>query len=112
MRVAFTRQARKLLEERIEDRVARVALIQARLADDGTRIPLEVVKAEIGGAHPVAAWRTYRGLTVAGLAEKAGINEGRLSEIENGRTAGDADAQRALSEALDVPADLLIPEKA
>lgn len=112
MRVAFTKQARKQLLDRIEELEASVAMIQARLADDGTRIPLDVVKAEMGGAHPVTAWRIYRGLTVEGLAEMVGINADRLSDIENGKASGDVDAYRALSEGLDVPLDVLIPVKA
>jgi len=96
---------------RLEDLEASLALLRARQEDDGTRIPHEVVKAEIAGDHPVTAWRRYRGLTARQLAREAGISAAYLSEIERGRKPGSVDAYRALARVLRAPVDLLAPER-
>jgi len=108
--VTLTRSEYDDLLERIEDLEASLALVRAQQADDGTRIPLEVVEAEVNGAHPVTAWRTQRGLSVRALAEQAGISAAYLSEITRGRKAGSAAAYRALANALDTSVDVLIPD--
>ena len=100
------------LLDRIEDLEAALALIQAQRADDGTRIPIDVVDAEIAGAHPVAAWRAYRGMTVEDLARRAGLAVSEIAGIESNDRDPDTATVHALSGALDVPADLLTPESA
>lgn len=76
--------------------------------DDGVRIPLEVVQAQVNGAHPVRAWREYRKMTQDQLAQAAKISKAYLSQIETGKRAGQARILRALAAALDVPLDLLV----
>jgi len=109
--VTLSRDAYDALIERLEEAEDMAALLQARQEDDGTRIPHAVVKAEIRGAHPVAAWRQYRGMGARELAGHAGISAGYLSEIESGKKAGSLDAYRALARALDVPLDLVLPDE-
>ncbi len=52
----------------------------------------------------VRRWRRERGLTLAGVAERSGLNLGYLSQIENDKASPSLDSLAALAEALDVPA--------
>ncbi|MBN9124259.1 MAG: transcriptional regulator [Nitrosospira sp. 56-18] len=79
----------------------------AKAVDDGTRIPSEVVNAELAGAHPIKAWRKYRNLTVQALADKAGISKPFLSQIEGRKRTGTIAVLSAIAKSLDVPVDLV-----
>jgi transcriptional regulator with XRE-family HTH domain len=54
------------------------------------------------GRH-VRRWRQARGITLAVVAERSGLNVGYLSQIENDKASPSLDALGALAEALDVP---------
>jgi transcriptional regulator with XRE-family HTH domain len=58
-------------------------------------------------APPVGAqvrrWRAERGLTLAGVADRTGLNIGYLSQIENGKAVPSIGCLTTLSGALDVP---------
>jgi len=110
--VTITRTEYDELLERLEDLEASLALLRDRQEDDGTRIPHEVVKAEVAGDHPVTAWRKYRGLTGRQLAQEAGLSAAYLSEIEHGKKPGSVEAYRALARVLRAPIDVLAPERA
>ena len=85
-----------------------VALYDAAIAaDDGTRLPGEVVNAILDGAHPIKAWRKYRQLTVQALADKAGISKAFLSQIEGGKRTGTIAVLSAIAKELGVPVDLV-----
>jgi transcriptional regulator with XRE-family HTH domain len=58
--------------------------------------------------RPVRRWRTDRGLTLAALAERSGLNLGYLSQIENDKAAPSLDALGALADALEIPAAWLL----
>lgn len=83
----------------------------AKKADDGTRIPADVLQAELLGDHPIKAWRQHRRLTQEALSAKSGISKPYLSQIENRKRAGTSDILAALAKALGVPMDLLHEEK-
>ncbi|HVL52629.1 MAG TPA: helix-turn-helix domain-containing protein [Vitreimonas sp.] len=51
----------------------------------------------------VRRWRRERGLTLAAVAERSGLNVGYLSQIENDKAVPSLDALASLAEALDVP---------
>jgi transcriptional regulator with XRE-family HTH domain len=51
----------------------------------------------------VRRWRAERGLTLAGVAERTGLNIGYLSQIENGKAVPSIGCLTTLSSALDVP---------
>ena len=51
----------------------------------------------------VRRWRAERGLTLAGVAERTGLNIGYLSQIENGKAMPSIGCLSSLSDALDVP---------
>ena len=55
----------------------------------------------VGGQ--VRRWRTERGLTLAGVAERSGLNVGYLSQIENDKASPSLGCLAALGDALDVP---------
>ena len=79
----------------------------AKAADDGTRIPAEVLYATMDSIHPIQAWRNYRGMTVQALADKAGISKAFLSQIENRKRVGTIKVLSSIATALEVTVDLL-----
>jgi DNA-binding XRE family transcriptional regulator len=60
---------------------------------------------------PLAFYRKRAGLTQATLAERAGIAQGFLSEIEAGRKSGDVQTLRKIADLLKISLDdLVVPE--
>ena len=53
--------------------------------------------------HQVKRWRTERGLTLAQVAERSGLNVGYLSQIENDKASPSLESLAAIGAALDVP---------
>lgn len=51
----------------------------------------------------VRRWRTERGLTLANIAERSGLNIGYLSQIENDKASPSLTCLAAIGDALDVP---------
>ena len=51
----------------------------------------------------VKRWRTERGLTLANVAERSGLNVGYLSQIENDRASPSLACLASIGDALDVP---------
>jgi DNA-binding XRE family transcriptional regulator len=71
-------------------------------------VPLAIVKAELDGAHPVRAWREYRGLTAEELAKKANLSRVTLTHIENHTRKGTIENYKALASALKIGIDSVI----
>ena len=71
-------------------------------------VPGEVVHAMVGGAHPVRAWREYRGLTQEELACRTGTSKAYISHIERGLRQPALTLTRALAAALGAPLDVLV----
>lgn len=105
--VTILRAEYEALKQRVEDLEDSVA---GRQADDGSRIPLAVVKEELEGAHPVRAWRRHRGLTQRELASTAGISLSLVNEIEVGKKTGSIKTLRRLAETLDTTVDCLLDD--
>jgi DNA-binding XRE family transcriptional regulator len=63
-------------------------------------IPFEVLQGEVAGAHPIAAWRKYRGMTQARLAKEIGIDRGYLAQIERRGRAGTPETLAKIARAL------------
>ena len=57
-------------------------------------------------------WRRQRGLTLAQVAERSGLNIGYLSQIENDKASPSLESLAALSEAMDVPIAWFLVESA
>ena len=71
-------------------------------------IPGEMVARLLDGEPPVKVWREHRGLTQAQLAERAGVTQGAVAQIESGKRRGSVDLLRKLAAALEVDVDDLI----
>ena len=95
------------VRELVEDTEDVAAFDRAIAVDDGTRIPMQIVRAELSGTHPVRAWREYRNITQDALALAAGVSKPFVSQIEGGKRAGSTATLKKLAKALKVPMDLL-----
>lgn len=71
-------------------------------------VPSEVVDRILSGENLVRVWREHRGMTVAALAEKAGITQPYLSQIENGKREGTLQTMKKIAEALKLRLDDLV----
>ena len=96
------------VEDLVEDAEDAAAYADAVAQDDGTRIPFAVVKAELGGTHPVRAWREFKGLTLQTLAQAAGVSKAYVSQIEAGKRIGTAATLKKLAAGLGVPLAVLM----
>ena len=70
--------------------------------------PQEVVEYQVrDGLNLLAAWRSHRGLTAAELAEKSGVSEAKIGELEQPGSKGQPDEVQKLADALGIsPAQL------
>lgn len=76
---------------------------KARLADGRDElVPAGILDAMLAGENPTRVWRRYRSLTIAQLAEKAGLSAAYVSQIETGAREGRTETMRALAKALGV----------
>jgi DNA-binding XRE family transcriptional regulator len=82
--------------------------IMAKIAAGEETWPLEIVEAKMSGENPTRVYRKYRGMTMAELAEAAGISQPYLSEIENGKKTGAVDVLKRIAVALRVDLDDLV----
>ena len=101
---------RDLIEaaEMAED-VALYDEMKARIAaGEEELVPSGVVHRLLDGENKVAVWREYRGMTAKELAQKAGIMQAYLSQIESGKRDGTVDTMKRIAEALDVTFDELV----
>ena len=80
-----------------------------RIAAGEELIPAEVVYALLDGANSIRVWREHRGVSQAQLASMAGISASYLSQLESGKRDGTMEVLSAVSAALDVTLDDLIP---
>lgn len=71
-------------------------------------VPSEVVDRILSGENLVRVWREHRGMTVAALAEKAGITQPYLSQIETGKREGTLQTMKKIAGALGVMLDDLV----
>ena len=78
-----------------------------RRAPVETTIPLEIVKAELEGVHPIRAWRDYRGWTQADLAGNSGVARDLIAQMETRRKKGSIDSLSRLARAFGVPMEIL-----
>jgi transcriptional regulator with XRE-family HTH domain len=61
-------------------------------------------EARLAVGAQVRHWRGVRGLTLAGVASRSGVNVGYLSQIENDKASPSLAVLGQIAEALDVPA--------
>jgi DNA-binding XRE family transcriptional regulator len=70
-------------------------------------LPKEVIDRVMNGANPVRTLREFRRLTQQELAVAAGIGQGYLSDLENGKRKGGLSLHKKIARELNVPLDLL-----
>jgi len=97
----------ELAEEAEDIRDAEQAMRELENGEDEL-IPGEMVARLLDGEPPVRVWREHRGLTQAQLAERAGVTQGAVAQIESGKRRGSVDLLRKLAAALGVDVDDLI----
>ena len=87
-----------------EDDIAIYDQRKAELAagDDGV-LPTEVSAMLLKGDSRLKAIRRWRAMKQLELAQKSGVGQGYLSDLESRRRAGSPDTLAVLAKALDVP---------
>ena len=90
-------------EEDAADIAAYDAAVAEFKADGGEPMPPEVSALVLKGKSRLAALRKWRGLSQKELADKAGIGQGYLSDLETKRRAGSPETLARLAAALDAP---------
>ena len=93
-----------------EDDVAMYDARKAEIVASGeTPLPEAVSAAVLKGDSLLKAVRRWRGISQTAIAEKIGIGQGYLSDLESRRRAGTSDTLRRLAETLDVPVGWFLP---
>lgn len=77
-------------------------------AGEEEMLPAELVDRLLDGGNPLRVWREHRGLTARQLAERAGLSQAYVSQIETGRREGSLSAMVALARALDIGLEDLV----
>ncbi len=96
------------LVETAEDAADRAALTDIRrrlLTGEEEMLPATLVDRLIAGESPLRIWREHRGISASALAQKAGVGQPYISEIETGKKDGSLRTMKKLAEALDVNID-------
>ncbi len=78
---------------------------------DEELIPSEVINALLNGENPLKVWREYRGMTQTELSEKVNISVLYLSQLETEKRKGSAEVLAAITQALGVTLDDIIPPR-
>jgi len=101
---------RELLDAVDEQSDLRVAERAERRRHEGEEyLPAELVDRLMGGENALRVWRNYRGMSAAGLSKASGVEQSRISELENGKAQGKPATWRALADALNVTVDDILP---
>ncbi len=100
------------LAAEVEEDAADVAAYDAAMAEIAARgdsaLPVEVSASLLRGASLVTAIRKWKGVKQTELAERAGLSQGYLSDIESRRRKGAKETREAIARALDVPTEWLV----
>lgn len=96
-----------------EENAADIATYDACRADleagQNGALPAEVSAAILRGDSLLKALRKWRGLSQTELAERAGIGQGYLSDLESRRRQGTKETCEALARALDIEPGWILP---
>ena len=93
------------LEAQIEDLRDVLSYYQTRKEET---FPSAMVERMIDGENPILVYREYRGLSQSALAEKSGVRQSLLSEIEAGKKTGSVDTLKKIAAALGVELDDIV----
>jgi DNA-binding XRE family transcriptional regulator len=110
MAILSERDYLALLEQaELQSDLAAIEIFKARIASgDEELVPAAVVNAILDGANPLRVWREHRGLSVSGLAAKAGVSQAYVSLIESGKREGSVETLGKIAAALRVTIDEII----
>jgi DNA-binding XRE family transcriptional regulator len=72
-----------------------------------SRLQSRSIEAKLDGAHPVRAWRDYRGWTQADLAVRSGVRRDLIAQIETHKKKGSIFTLARLAGVLGVPIEAL-----
>lgn len=89
--------------EEVAEEAADLAIYDARKAEAAEPLPTELSLAMLRGESRLRALRKWRGLTQGALAERAGLTQGFLSDMESRRRTASGETVDRLATALDVP---------
>lgn len=102
------------LVELAEDREDIAAAVDAeRRRNEGGMeyLPASMVDRILDGENALRVWREYRGMSISELAEKSGYGYSMISKVEAGTRQGTVALWKALSAALNVlPEDIMPAE--
>ena len=96
---------REDFDEVLEDAAEAAAYARTRGEES---LPIELADRLLAGENPVRVWREHRGLSLAALADQAGVGKGFLSQIENGRRTGTIETLKKLARALELDLEDLV----
>lgn len=99
------------LMERLEDAedIASANAMLERIArGEEELVPAAVVERLIGGDNPITVWREHRGMTISALADRAGLSQSYLSQIESGKREGRVSVLQRLARSLSVDLEDLV----
>jgi DNA-binding Xre family transcriptional regulator len=96
-------------EENAADVATYDACMAEREAGRAPDAPAEVSAAMLRGDSLLKALRKWRGLSQTELAERAGLGQGYLSDLEARRRRGTAETLEALAKALEINPGWLLP---
>ena len=95
----------------LEDRadLATVEAFERKLASgEEELLPQAVADRLIDGQNAIRVWREHRGMKAVELAAKAGVGQGHLSQIENGKRQGGIATLGRIATALGISVDDLV----
>jgi DNA-binding XRE family transcriptional regulator len=69
------------------------------------------VDAYLAAATPLAFWRKHRGFTQADMAQKIGVSQPYLAQLENGQREGSVSVYQRLAKQLGLSVDELLPDE-
>ena len=101
----FVMMTREDFDEVLEDAAEAAAYARTRGEES---LPIELADRLLAGENPVRVWREHRGLSLAALADQAGVGKGFLSQIENGQRTGTIETLKKLARALELDLEDLV----
>lgn len=99
------------LVQAAEDNADRLVVTEFRAklaAGEEELVPADVVDRLLSGESRIKVWREHRGLTSKALADRAGIAQAFVSQIETGKRDGTVETMRKIAGALSVTLDDLL----
>ena len=90
------------------DRMTSHAFNRRLAAGEEELVPAAVLDRILAGENRIRVWREHRGLTVKNLADRIGVDQPHLAQIETGNREGTIDTLRKVAAALSLTLDDLV----